>query len=104
MSSTRGMSRAPSPPLKFGDITVGPREDAPKSLGDLLREKIAATREEPPREDPEKPEHSLWLNVYPLEPGCCRVATSRSRAEADWHASDDRIACLNITFKEGEGL
>ena len=76
----------------------------PKSLGDVPREKIAPTREEPPREDPEKPEHSLWLNVYPVEPGYCRVATSRSRAEADWHASDDRIACLNITFKEGEGL
>lgn len=76
----------------------------PKSLGDLLREKIATMREEPPREDPEKPEHSLWLNVYPVEPGYCRVATSRSRAEADWHASDDRIACLHITFKEGEGL
>ena len=78
--------------------------EAPKSLGDLLREKIAATREEPPREDPEKPEHSLWLNVYPVEPGYCRTAASRSRAEADWHAEKNRIACINITFKEGEGL
>jgi len=41
------------PTLKFGFGTlgvVGPRGDAPKSLGDLLREKIAPTREEPPRE------------------------------------------------------
>jgi len=72
--------------------------EEPKSLGDLLREKIATMRDEAPKE------HSLWLNVYPLEPGCCRVATSRERAEADWHASDDRIACINIKFKEGEGL
>lgn len=71
---------------------------APKSLGDLLREKINDMKDEAPKE------HSLWLNVYPLEPGYCRVATSRSRAEADWHASDGRIACINITFKEGEGL
>jgi hypothetical protein len=78
----------------------------PKSLGDLLREKIAATREEPPREDPEKPEHSLWLNIYPLELGYYAVyAVARgSREEADQRSAKDRIACLNITFKEGEGL
>ena len=92
------------PTLKFGDITVGPREDAPKSLGDLLREKIAATREEPPREDLEKPEHSLWLNIYPDEPGYDRAAANGSRAEADQYAGESRIACINIKFKEGEGL
>lgn len=78
--------------------------EAPKSLGELLLEKIAAMREEPPGEDPEKPEYSLWLNVYPVEPGYCRAAASRSREEADWHAGENRIACINITFKEGEGL
>lgn len=77
--------------------------EEPKSLGDLLREKIAATREKVAREDPEKPEHSLWLNIYPDEPGY-RAATSWSRAEADKHALGNRIACLHITFKEGEGL
>lgn len=92
------------PTLKFGDITVGPRDDAPKSLGDLLRERIATMREKAAGEDPEKPEHSLWLNIYPVEPGYCRAAASRSRAEADWHAEKNRIACINITFKEGEGL
>lgn len=78
--------------------------DAPKSLGDLLREKIAAMREEPPREDPEKPEHSLWLNVYPDEPEYCQVVAHGSRAEADRHATKDRIACINVKYKEGEGL
>ena len=79
------------------------REEEPKSLGDLLLEKIAAMREEPPREDPERPEHSLWLNVYPNESGFPTVSRG-SRAEADQYASSDRIACLHITFKEGEGL
>jgi len=75
----------------------------PKSLDDLLREKIAATREKVAREDPEKPEHSLWLNIYPLELGYYAVARG-SREEADQRSAEDRIACLNITFKEGEGL
>lgn len=87
------------PTLKFGDITVGPREDAPKSLGDLLREKInAMNAEEEPRE------HSLWLNIYPDEPGYAQAIANGSRAEADVNASPRRIACINITFKEGEGL
>lgn len=78
--------------------------DAPKSLGDLLREKIRAMREEPPREDPEKPEHSLWLNVYPDDPGHPVAVARGSREDADRHASKDRIACINVKYKEGEGL
>lgn len=78
--------------------------EEPKSLGDLLREKIAAMPEESPREDPERPEHSLWLNVYPDEPEYCVVGVHGSRAEADQYADSSRIACINITFKEGEGL
>ena len=75
--------------------------EEPKSLGDLLREKIATMREEPPGEDSERPEHSLWLNVYPGEP----AAVARgSREDADQYADSSRIACLHITFKEGEGL
>ena len=77
--------------------------EEPKSLGDLLRERIATMREKAAGEDPEKPEHSLWLNVYPNEPGFPTVSRG-SRAEADQYASSDRIACLHITFKEGEGL
>lgn len=87
-------------PVPGGHVPEEPKplqdSPAPSNLGAILRE--ALERLEAPKE------HSLWLNVYPLEPGYCRVATSRSRAEADWHASDDRIACINITFKEGEGL
>ena len=73
--------------------------EEPKSLGDLLRGKISAMQAE---EDPK--EHSLWLNVYPDEPGYRWAAANGSRAEADRCASKHRIACLNITFKEGEGL
>ena len=72
----------------------------PKSLDDLLREKIAATREKVAEE---KPEHSLWLNVYLDELGYITVSRG-SRAEADQYADSSRIACINITFKEGEGL
>jgi len=102
----RDTSRGFNPrPAEREESTLGGHvPEAPKSLGDLLREKIAAMREEPPREEPERPEHSLWLNVYPNEPGYCRAAASRSREEADWHAGENRIACLHITFKEGEGL
>ena len=78
-----------------GDMS--PKE--PKSVGDLLREKINAMKaEEGPKE------HSLWLNIYPDEPGYARAATSGSRAEADQYAGESRIACINIKFKEGEGL
>jgi len=77
--------------------------EEPKSLGDLLRERIATMREKAAGEDPEKPEHSLWLNVSPNDPGSPGVARG-SRAEADQYADSSRIACINITFKEGEGL
>ena len=76
---------------------MSPQE--PKGLGDLLREKINAMKAE---EEPK--EHSLWLNIYPDEPGYCRAAASGSRAEADRYASNHRIACINIKLKEGEGL
>ena len=93
-----------APPVTCAEpVPGGHVPEALKSLGDLLREKIAAMREEPPSEDPEKPEHSLWLNVYPNESGFPTVSRG-SRAEADQYASSDRIACLHITFKEGEGL
>ena len=78
--------------------------EQPKSLGALLREKIAAMREEAASEDLERPEHSLWLNVYPDEPGYPAVVPNGSRGEADQYARENRIACINITFKEGEGL
>ena len=78
--------------------------EQPKSLDDLLREKIAATREKVAREDAEEPEHSLWLNIYPDPPGHDKVAAHGTRAEADQYAGSSRIACLHITSKKGEGL
>jgi hypothetical protein len=70
--------------------------EEPKSLGDLLREKINAMKaEEGPKE------HSLWLNVYPSADVACGHAT---RERADKEAISTRLACLHITFKEGEGL
>lgn len=78
--------------------------EEPKSLGDLLRERIATMREKAAGEEPEKPEHSLWLNIYPDPPGYDRVAASGTRGEADHYALNNRIACINITYKKGEGL
>lgn len=53
---------------------------------------------------PEEPERSLWLNIYRGEHGHDSVASSGTRAEADQYAMNGRIACVNITYKEGEGL
>ena len=78
--------------------------EAPKSLGDLFRDELRLSREKAASEDPETPEHSLWLNVYPNEPGYPAAIARGSRAEADQYADSTRIACINITFKEGEGL
>lgn len=95
---------SPRPAEREEPALGGHVPEAPKSLGDLLREKIATMREEVAGEDPERPEHSLWLNVYPDEPGYARVVVNGTRAEADQCAGEGRIACLHITFKEGEGL
>ena len=49
-------------------------------------------------------EYTAWVNVYedPRVPG--RLYATRT--EADWHAgrSGIRIACIPVTYKEGEGL
>lgn len=52
----------------------------------------------------EEPERSLWLNIYPGEKGYDSVAASGTRVEADRYALNDRIACINVTYKKGEGL
>ena len=66
----------------------------PKSLGDVPRAKISAMKDEAPKE------HSLWLNIYPNT----RSVSHPNREAADASASCGRIACINIKFKEGEGL
>ena len=74
--------------------------EEPKSLGDLLRERISTMREKAAEEE----ERSLWLNIYPEPPGHDSVGASGTRAKADQFALNDRIACINIKYKKGEGL
>lgn len=42
-----------------------------------------------------------WLNIYP---GGANGQLCRSRKMADRLASENRIACVKITYYEGEGL
>jgi hypothetical protein len=87
---------SPQPAEHEEPMAGGHVPEEPKSLGDLLREKINAMKaEEGPKE------HSLWLNVYPSADVACGHAT---RERADKEAISTRLACLHITFKEGEGL
>ena len=48
---------------------------------------------------------TVWVNVYPK--GAHRIGFSSGypcRADADHGADKDRIACIEVTFTEGEGL
>ena len=72
--------------------------EEPKSLGDLLRERISTMREKVAGEEPE---HSVWVNVYEEDGMFCSHPT---REGADAAASNGRIACINVTYKKGEGL
>lgn len=78
-----------------------PRKDspAPSSLGDTLRE--ARERLEV---DPELPTEEVWINIYRSHSGRIDAGSHESREAADTHASQDRLACISIKFKEGEGL
>ena len=49
---------------------------------------------------PEK--RTLWLNVYTS--GSVSSPGHRSKAIASTHAHRTRIACIEITYEEGEGL
>lgn len=69
---------------------------APSNLGAILREALE-------RLDEAK-EHSLWLNIYPDMHPCGTLCDHSTREAADAAAYAGRIACINITFKEGEGL
>lgn len=46
-------------------------------------------------------EHTVWLNVY-LRDGS--NVSHPTRHEADTRAVRNRIACIEVTYKEGEGL
>lgn len=45
-------------------------------------------------------EHTVWVNVY----RALLSSVHPSREKADALAASNRIACLEITFEEGEGL
>lgn len=82
-------------PKAGGHVPEDPERPEPS-----VWERIRAMREEPPREDPERPEHNLWLNVYP-DSNICAHTTRKAAYDG---AIPGRIACINITYKEGEGL
>lgn len=44
--------------------------------------------------------HKRWLNIYPD----ARTVLWALKEDADINADDDRIACIQITFTEGEGV
>lgn len=48
-----------------------------------------------------KPLHTVWVNIY--DDGEYSVLHS-SKEQADCEASPSRIACIQITFREGDGL
>ena len=49
--------------------------------------------------------HEYWLSVYPLREGGGRPSVLYTTREAtDTAAMSDRIACIKISFTEGEGL
>lgn len=48
-----------------------------------------------------KPEVTKWLNIYPGGFGCYKYNT---KEDADYNASHLRIACIPITYREGDGL
>ena len=45
-------------------------------------------------------EYTVWLNIYPGGEAMYHAA----REIADEYSTGDRIACIPVTFKEGEGL
>ena len=44
--------------------------------------------------------HTVWVNLYRY--ACSPV--KNSKAEADMYAGESRIACVEVTYTEGEGL
>lgn len=46
--------------------------------------------------------HTVWLNVYARDSAC--IKEHDTRKDADEGATRGRIACIEVTFTEGEGL
>jgi hypothetical protein len=55
---------------------------------------------------PQPKQYEGWVNVYRISSGESISGLRSSKREADEHADCgmDRIACLHLTFTEGEGL
>lgn len=49
-------------------------------------------------------QHTVWVNAFPGENGTPSGIVYRTRHEADIYATRDRIACIQLTFREGDGL
>jgi len=51
-------------------------------------------------------QRAVWINAYKsyTDHQPVRLHTHDSKAQADESARDDRIACIEVTFTEGEGL
>lgn len=50
-----------------------------------------------------KPEITGWVNIYKVGTDNW-YAFKKTREDADGHARAERIACIPITFREGDGL
>lgn len=50
--------------------------------------------------------HTRWVNMYrrTLTDACAEVALHLTKEEADKYSGSSRIACVEITFTEGDGL
>jgi len=48
-------------------------------------------------------QHTVTINVYRYD-GVIQVRSHVNRADADQRTTDSRIACIEVTFIEGEGL
>lgn len=45
-----------------------------------------------------KEKHEVWINIYPNN----SAHVDRSRDRADYHAADNRTACIKITYEDGQ--
>ena len=83
-----------------GDVP-GPRKDstAPTNLGAILREALERNKEAP-----SVPTEEVWVNIYRSHSGYIDIGSHESRESADRYAAPDRLACIRVEFKEGEGL
>lgn len=48
--------------------------------------------------------HETWINIYHNEHGCPWVCPYQTKEEADYKAAPERIACVRIEYKIGDGL